>query len=45
MIAEKSKDQKEEILAEKCRIALEKSFGMSVPKPRCLSKKHGLFGK
>jgi hypothetical protein len=42
MITEKSKAHNEGILAEKCRIALEKSFGMPVPTPNCLSKKHQL---
>ena len=33
----------EKDLAEKCRIALEKSFGMQVPMPICIGKKHHRF--
>jgi hypothetical protein len=39
MIAGKARVQ-ETKLAESCRVALEKSFGMPVPLPNCLSKKN-----
>jgi hypothetical protein len=49
MITVKPETQKENDFAEKCRIALEKSYGISFPKPSCLSKKHPkkhrLFGR
>ena len=40
MITGKSETQHESTLAESCRIALERSYGMAVPIPKCLSKKH-----
>jgi hypothetical protein len=33
-------DGEEKDLAERCRLALEKSFGMAVPTPKSLAKKH-----
>ena len=39
MISEKSKARKDKIFAEKCRMALEKSFGMPIPEPKSLSSK------
>jgi len=35
-------DEKENDLAEKCRLALEKSWGTSIPKPN-FPRKHSMF--
>jgi hypothetical protein len=43
MFAEEIRTQNNEILAEKCKMALEKSFGIPVPMPNCLSRKHRMF--
>lgn len=32
--------ENEKDLAEQCRIALQKSYGMQIPVPKCLAKKH-----
>jgi len=44
MISGKSRTQ-ENKLAESCRVALEKSFGMPVPMPNCLTKNNRIIDK
>ncbi len=44
MISGKSRTQ-ENKLAESCRVALEKSFGMPVPMPNCLTKNNRVIDK
>ncbi len=45
MIAREGNNQSKTDFAEKCRIAIEKSYGMPVPKPNCLSNKQRLTRK
>ena len=45
MVAGEGNNQNKTDFAEKCRIAIEKSYGMSVPKPNCLSNKQRLTRK
>jgi hypothetical protein len=42
MIPQTKAAKNEPDFAEQCRMALEKSFGMPVPKPKCLSKRQQL---
>jgi hypothetical protein len=45
MVARDFKNKNKTDFAERCRIAIEKSYGMSVPKPNCLSNKQRLTRK
>jgi hypothetical protein len=45
MLKGEFKIKKEQDLSEKCRKALEKSFGTSIPMPNSLSKKSRFYAK
>jgi hypothetical protein len=40
MVNEKNKTLNDKNLAEKCRIALEKSYGSQIPMPKSIANKH-----